>query len=69
MAIESAGRLAGAIDLKQVNWVPKVAEVGGGPVALRRIGALLAARAEVALVSPTAVARVRLRAVALGWIR
>jgi RimJ/RimL family protein N-acetyltransferase len=27
-AIESAGRLAGAIDLKRVNWVTKVAEVG-----------------------------------------
>jgi len=27
-AIESAGRLAGAIDLKHVNWVSKVAEVG-----------------------------------------
>jgi precorrin-6Y C5,15-methyltransferase (decarboxylating) len=27
-AIESAGRLAGAIDLKQVNWARRVAEVG-----------------------------------------
>jgi precorrin-6Y C5,15-methyltransferase (decarboxylating) len=27
-AIESAGRLAGAIDLKQVNWAARVAEVG-----------------------------------------
>ena len=27
-AIESAGRLAGAIDLKHVNWAAKVAEVG-----------------------------------------
>jgi precorrin-6Y C5,15-methyltransferase (decarboxylating) len=27
-AIESAGRLAGAIDLKQVNWAASVAEVG-----------------------------------------
>ena len=27
-AIESAGRLAGAIDLKHVNWASKVAEVG-----------------------------------------
>jgi precorrin-6B C5,15-methyltransferase / cobalt-precorrin-6B C5,C15-methyltransferase len=27
-AIESAGRLAGAIDLKHVNWTDKVAEVG-----------------------------------------
>ena len=27
-AVESAGRLAGAIDLKAVNWVTKVAEVG-----------------------------------------
>jgi len=27
-AIESAGRLAGAIDLKQVNWTVRVAEVG-----------------------------------------
>jgi ribosomal-protein-serine acetyltransferase len=27
-AIESAGRLAGAIDLKRANWVTKVAEVG-----------------------------------------
>jgi precorrin-6B C5,15-methyltransferase / cobalt-precorrin-6B C5,C15-methyltransferase len=27
-AIESSGRLAGAIDLKHVNWVAKVAEVG-----------------------------------------
>jgi ribosomal-protein-serine acetyltransferase len=27
-AVESAGRLAGVIDLKHVNWVAKVAEVG-----------------------------------------
>ena len=30
--------------------------MGGGPVALRRVGALLAARADVTVVSPTAVA-------------
>jgi uroporphyrin-III C-methyltransferase/precorrin-2 dehydrogenase/sirohydrochlorin ferrochelatase len=34
----------------------RVVVVGGGPVALRRIGALMAARASVTLVSPTAVA-------------
>ena len=34
----------------------RVVVVGGGPVALRRIGALLGAQAEVTLVSPTAVA-------------
>ena len=34
----------------------RVVVVGGGPVALRRVGALLAARAKVTLVSPTAVA-------------
>src|SRR5665811_797832 len=34
----------------------RVVVVGGGPVALRRIGALLLARAKVTLVSPTAVA-------------
>ena len=34
----------------------RVVVVGGGPVALRRVGALLAARARVTLVSPTAVA-------------
>jgi uroporphyrin-III C-methyltransferase / precorrin-2 dehydrogenase / sirohydrochlorin ferrochelatase len=34
----------------------RVVVVGGGPVALRRIGALLAAHAKVTLVSPTAVA-------------
>ena len=34
----------------------RVVVVGGGPVALRRVGALMAARAKVTLVSPTAVA-------------
>lgn len=34
----------------------RVLVVGGGPVALRRVGALLAARAGVVLVSPIAVA-------------
>ena len=34
----------------------RVVVVGGGPVALRRVGALLAARARVTVVSPTAVA-------------
>jgi len=34
----------------------RVVVVGGGPVALRRVGALLMARAKVTLVSPTAVA-------------
>jgi uroporphyrin-III C-methyltransferase / precorrin-2 dehydrogenase / sirohydrochlorin ferrochelatase len=34
----------------------RVVVVGGGPVALRRVGALLAARAQVILVSPAAVA-------------
>jgi len=34
----------------------RVVVVGGGPVALRRVGALLMARARVTLVSPTAVA-------------
>jgi len=34
----------------------RVVIVGGGPVALRRVGALLVARARVTLVSPTAVA-------------
>jgi uroporphyrin-III C-methyltransferase/precorrin-2 dehydrogenase/sirohydrochlorin ferrochelatase len=34
----------------------RVVVVGGGPVALRRVGALMAARASVTLVSPTAVA-------------
>ena len=34
----------------------RVVVVGGGPVALRRIGALIAAHAKVTLVSPTAVA-------------
>jgi len=34
----------------------RVVVVGGGPVALRRVGALLAAQAEVWVVSPTAVA-------------
>jgi uroporphyrin-III C-methyltransferase / precorrin-2 dehydrogenase / sirohydrochlorin ferrochelatase len=34
----------------------RVVVVGGGPVALRRIGALMAAHAKVILVSPTAVA-------------
>jgi uroporphyrin-III C-methyltransferase / precorrin-2 dehydrogenase / sirohydrochlorin ferrochelatase len=34
----------------------RVVVVGGGPVALRRVGALMAARAQVILVSPAAVA-------------
>jgi uroporphyrin-III C-methyltransferase / precorrin-2 dehydrogenase / sirohydrochlorin ferrochelatase len=34
----------------------RVVVVGGGPVALRRVGALLAARADVTVVSPVAVA-------------
>ena len=34
----------------------RVVVVGGGPVALRRVGALLAAKADVTLVSPAAVA-------------
>jgi uroporphyrin-III C-methyltransferase/precorrin-2 dehydrogenase/sirohydrochlorin ferrochelatase len=34
----------------------RVVVVGGGPVALRRVGALMAARAKVTLVSPTVVA-------------
>ncbi|MDQ5840539.1 MAG: uroporphyrinogen-III C-methyltransferase, partial [Chloroflexota bacterium] len=34
----------------------RVVVVGGGPVALRRVGALMAAHANVAVVSPTAVA-------------
>ena len=34
----------------------RVVVVGGGPVALRRVGALMAAHARVTLVSPTAVA-------------
>ena len=34
----------------------RVVVVGGGPVALRRVGALLAAHAKVTVVSPTAVA-------------
>ena len=34
----------------------RVVVVGGGPVALRRVGALMAARASVTLVSPTVVA-------------
>ncbi len=34
----------------------RVVVVGGGPVALRRVGALIAAHAKVTLVSPTAVA-------------
>src|ERR1035437_2780564 len=33
----------------------KVVVVGGGPVALRRVGALMAAQASVTVVSPTAV--------------
>jgi len=34
----------------------RVVVVGGGPVALRRVGALMAAHAKVTVVSPTAVA-------------
>jgi uroporphyrin-III C-methyltransferase / precorrin-2 dehydrogenase / sirohydrochlorin ferrochelatase len=37
-------------------WGRRVVVVGGGPVALRRIAALIAAHANVTLVSPTAVA-------------
>jgi uroporphyrin-III C-methyltransferase/precorrin-2 dehydrogenase/sirohydrochlorin ferrochelatase len=34
----------------------RVVVVGGGPVALRRVGALMAARASVTVISPAAVA-------------